>query len=326
MIEAQAPGKVVLWGEYAVLLGAPALVMAVNRRAVCHLTPGGEAWGFSAAGFSAPDTTLSRERLLKAIPPAPTEVASIPWHVLHALDASKLTAGGRVHIDSRAFYQSENKLGLGSSAAVSVAVYAAFCELLDQTPDYRTALHIHHSLQGRLGSGIDVAAAFFGGLLRFQRDAAPSPGNPHRARLPENLHMAFIWTGHSSATTDHVRRFEQWLQDVDNSEPVESLARSSSDLFETEDLMTGLRDYVSNLKALDAAAELGIYHPSHATLDRVAIECGVVYKPCGAGGGDVGAAFSEDPVTLRTFTDRAARNGFTPIALEIASNGVEISR
>ena len=29
MIRATAPGKVVLWGEYAVLSGAPALVMAV---------------------------------------------------------------------------------------------------------------------------------------------------------------------------------------------------------------------------------------------------------------------------------------------------------
>ena len=326
MIEARAPGKVVLWGEYAVLLGAPALVMAVNRRAVCHLTPGGQAWGFSASGFNAPDATLSRGQLLNSVPPAPSQVANIPWHVLHAVDASALPAGGRVHIDTGDFYQGETKLGLGSSAAVSVAAYAAFCELMDLTPNYRTALHIHHSLQGRLGSGIDVAAAFFGGLLRFQRDDAPTPADPHRTRLPETLQMAFVWTGHSSATADHLRRFEHWLQEADDSEPVEALARSSSDLFEAEDLMTGLREYVSNLKALDAAAGLGIYHPSHATLDRVAIECGVVYKPCGAGGGDVGAAFSEDPETLRVFAGRAADNGFTPIALEIAPNGIEIAR
>jgi len=326
MIEARAPGKVVLWGEYAVLLGAPALVMAVDRYAVCHLTPGGEAWGFSCAGYNAPDATLSRERLLGVAPPAARHVASIPWHVLHALENGALGNGGRVHTDTRAFYQGEEKLGLGSSAALTVAAYAAFAELLNQQPDYRVALHIHHNLQGRLGSGIDVAAAFFGGLLRFQRDDTPSTEDPHRWSLPGNLGMVFIWTGHGSATPGHLRRFEHWLRNGGDSGPIEALCRSSESLFASTDVLQGLAEYTRRLRALDAVADIGIYDPSHEVLDRLAIDSRVVYKPCGAGGGDMGVAFSEDHEALAVFAERAAAQGFTPMALETASNGIEITR
>ncbi|MDH3638826.1 MAG: hypothetical protein OES09_10250, partial [Gammaproteobacteria bacterium] len=37
-ITASAPGKIVLLGEYAVLAGVPALVMAIDRRAEVQLT------------------------------------------------------------------------------------------------------------------------------------------------------------------------------------------------------------------------------------------------------------------------------------------------
>ena len=326
MIEARAPGKVVLWGEYAVLLGAPALVMAVDRYAVCHLTAGGAAWGFSAAGFEAPDATFSRHRLLGPEAPAATDAASIPWHVLHALDTDKLAFGGRVHTDTSGFYENGEKLGLGSSAALTAAVYGAFCELLGQQSDYRTALHIHHNLQGKLGSGIDVAAAYFGGLLKFRRDDAPTPADPHHWMLPDSVHTAFLWTGHGAATPGHLRRFESWLRSAADTQPIEALRQISEALFETAKLLDGLAEYRNRLLALDAAAGLGIYDASHQALDRLASDNGLVYKPCGAGGGDIGAAFSEDPEALDAFAERAKQRGFTPLALESASHGIEITR
>ena len=38
-VAASAPGKLILIGEYAVLFGAPAAVMAVNRRASVRIEP-----------------------------------------------------------------------------------------------------------------------------------------------------------------------------------------------------------------------------------------------------------------------------------------------
>jgi phosphomevalonate kinase len=300
--------------------------MAVNRYAICHLTPGGEAWGFSCTGFDAPDATLSRDRLLGPEAPTATDVASIPWHVLHALDTRELVSGGRVHTNTRGFFQGTEKLGLGSSAALTTAVYGAFCALLRQQPDYRTALHIHHNLQGKLGSGIDVAAAFFGGLLKFRRDETPTPAAPHHWPLPDHVHTTFVWTGHGAATPGHLRRFETWLRGPGSNEPIEALARISESLFATATLLDGLAEYRERLRALDAAARLGIYDASHNTLDRLAIDVGVVYKPCGAGGGDIGAAFSDDPQALHSFAEQATQQGFKPLALESASHGIEITR
>jgi mevalonate kinase len=41
VIEVSAPGKLVLFGEYAVLFRAPAAAAAVDRRAVVTLRPAG---------------------------------------------------------------------------------------------------------------------------------------------------------------------------------------------------------------------------------------------------------------------------------------------
>ncbi|MEZ5561286.1 MAG: hypothetical protein R3E86_22440 [Pseudomonadales bacterium] len=329
MIETMAPGKVILWGEYAVLLGAPALVMAVDRYAICHLNPEGRAWGFSAAGFAGADHTLTRAQLLAAEPPEPGDVSYVPWHVLHGLETADLPPGGRMHIDSRSFYQGSSKLGLGSSAAVSVAVYAAFCRLLNTDPDFRTALHIHHNLQGKLGSGIDIAAAFFGGLLRFQREGATvnaghPPYEPEHWQLPSDLRMRFIWAGHPASTSDHVRRFQSWLARGDT-RAVDALADCSRELFTSADLHASLVAYIDALKRLDDNAALGIYDASHKHLDHLAKDSGVIYKPCGAGGGDIGVAFGTDIEAIDGFVARAEAAGFAAVDLETASHGIQIT-
>jgi len=81
-VKVRAPGKLMLLGAYAVLDGAPALVVAVDRHAVADGARVGEA---------------SRE-VRAAIGDAPAP-----------------------HVDVSGLYQGEAKLGLGSSAAALVA-------------------------------------------------------------------------------------------------------------------------------------------------------------------------------------------------------------
>ena len=179
---------------------------------------------------------------------------------------------------------------------------------------YECALRIHLNLQGGVGSGLDVAAAYFGGLQRFQDRSTRS------WTLPDDLYYRFIWTGNPAATTSQIARFNAWQRASDGPE-LAALSAASSDLFE-QTTAEFLSHYVDCLKALDDAADLGIYDTKHTYLDTLAIRHQVVYKPSGAGGGDVGVAFSEDAGRLDTFVSAAAKQRFKMLPLEIAEYGI----
>jgi len=322
VIEALAPGKVVLWGEYAVLTGAPALVMAVNRYAACRIALDGDGWTFESLGHRAPVARITGEQLRGAEPPPADSAWRTCWQVLQRLDGA-LPGGGTVRLDTGSFHHDGSKLGLGSSAAVCVAAYGAFSRLLGQTPNYPEAMAVHRDLQGGAGSGIDVAAAWHGGILKFQRSAA-GPGTVQPWRLPAALTPTFVWTGRAARTTDHLARFRAWL-DRGSLAPLRALEAAASALFDDAHPWRHLAEYVVALEALDHAAELGIYSAPHARLRALAIEAGVVYKPCGAGGGDLGAAFAPDSDAAARFARSAAADGFPLVPLETAPHGLEVT-
>jgi len=340
-IECQAPGKVVLWGEYAVLAGAPALVVAVDRVARCQLrvlrssvkpTAERSPWEFTSRGFSAEPTGLSRSALLGPDAPAAASAARIAWHVLQALQlysedaARRLPSHADVLLDTNGFFHRGVKLGVGSSAALTVALYGTFCTLIGITPDFGQAVAIHRSLQSSHGSGVDIAAAWYGGLIRFERNASNAAALPSVAPAAalDGIKIQYFWTGHPASTTAHLERFSRWQEEGDTN-ALTALVAASRALFAASDTLRALEHYIACLRALDTSAQLGIYDASHATMHALAQSCGVLYKPCGAGGGDIGAAFSDDAERLERFTLKAAETSVIPLPLETASHGIRTS-
>jgi len=319
MIEYQAPGKAVIWGEYAVLAGAPAMVMAVNRFARCRIERGGSSWHCLAQGFS-DECSVLHTQLLDA--EAGLAGAAAPLGAAaRALGLHQLPKGAEVQLDTRTFYSSsypDRKLGIGSSAAICTAACGALAELTGSTLEFTTALQAHRLLQRAEGSGIDVAAAFHGGMLRFEA------GNASAAAWPDSLQHQFVWTGISAKTTSHLRSFSDWRARGDT-RVLSELAESCHELF-AQISLDNLTEYVRRLKKLDQQAALGIYTKPHRMLDRLAIEQQVVYKPCGAGGGDIGIAFAEEKNALNAFAEAAARLAFHPLSLEIAAYGLKPTR
>ena len=309
MIGASAPGKVVLWGEYAVLEGAPAAVLAINRYARCTVATGAQ-WRFSAHGFEA--SAAQFERLPRKPPNDPA--ARLPWHVLQTFPAASL-APMSVNMHSDAFHIAGRKLGLGASAALCVALQAAFAAYCGSQPNYADALAAHRRLQGGLGSGIDVASSFFGGCLRFQDGTAKPCRDPLANRC-------FLWLGESARTTSKLQRFADYVGGGDTT-ALRALAERSQALFDNP-ASEALRAYVRALKRLDKAAGLGVYSAPHLAAERLAESAELIYKPCGAGGGDVGVAVAESPEPLTDFAAAAGAAGFTVLNLQTAQYGVHL--
>ncbi len=311
---ARAPGKIVLWGEYAVLQGAPAAVMAVDRYAEVSLHSNPSHWLFSSKGFLTPGVHLASPQFCHAPAAAMAEQVAQYWGM------TELPPPFSLHSDSQGFqHSSGQKLGLGSSAAVCTATYCLMAAWLGRTATVDEAIAIHKRFQGGIGSGLDVAASWHGGIIRY------GDGPTTQVNWPQHLYWQVVWTGQAASTPQSLGDFAAW-QAAGDIEPLTQLAETAVDLFENLTL-SRLTSYTQQLEGLDKAAQLNIFTPQHQLLAKIAGTFGLVYKPCGAGGGDVGFACGEDPHALNAFTQALARENsaqFVPLNLEIAPHGVKV--
>jgi phosphomevalonate kinase len=334
-IVTSAPGKLVLSGEYAVLAGAPALVLAVDRRVTCELGARAEpGWRFRSTGFAATSNhtlpALLGEDDLEAGDPARICQAVLRTLLRHDLSVSRLPMGLEVRLDSHVFYHAGAKLGLGSSAALCVALTRGLLDLAQSQADtLPIALTAHRALQDGRGSGLDVAAACLGGLVSFHRTVEPDLPTALRRELPREIHLGFFWSGSSTSTTGQLERFERWAgthRPPALAALVEAAVEVTLALPDADDFMRQLRAYSQRLRAMDEASGIGIYGDSHLALVELAESCDVIYKPSGAGGGDVGIAIATSAAAIEALAQRARAMDIATLALGMEQHGIEVSR
>jgi phosphomevalonate kinase len=344
-VTASAPGKLVLAGEYAVLEGAPALVMAVDRRARVVLDDSDGA----DYRIDAPDLGIDAARCcLQAdadhrwrtrwidIDAVVVERLALVGSILEACAADGVAPTPfRATLDTRAFFADDAghaKLGLGSSAALTVALAGAIRardgrEMLSPA----ALIDAHRRIQDGRGSGLDVAASLTGGLIAYRLHDAQPQVEP--LAWPTGLAWCCVWSGKSASTTDFLRGLARWREEKTSyyaalmgelgTCSTSALAAVKAD--NAVAFVDAIAAYADGLARMSAASGLDIVSAEHRHIAAIAAAHDVAYKPCGAGGGDIGIALSTDSGRLQGFRQDLAQAGIQSPGITLDAQGVRVN-
>ena len=273
-----APGKVVVLGEYAVLDGAPAIAAAIDRGVECRVfhapslvieTPGDDRFAGAAL------------RELKA---RPGRYAFSNWNPVEALVGVA-------------------KPGFGGSAAAVTSACLATGFQVSKKDLFEKAHSIHRAVQGS-GSGIDIAASVYGGVIEFESG---------RVRTIACPGFSLVWSGSSAPTGPRVAAYLNLVHR-------EAIAKHSCDLVQRFpgapfDTMREARRW---LRAELQSAGIEWETPALREIADLAEGYGGSAKPSGAGGGDCAIAIFPEPDQEFEFLRTCNRRGFRPISAAVS--------
>jgi len=282
---ATAPGKLILTGEYAVLDGAPAIVVAIDRRAIARR--GGE------------------------VTTSPFVLA-----VAAELGGEAGEIARRVVVDTSALYDGELKLGLGSSAAATVAATACAGVPHDQILAIALAAHGNaQALRGARGSGADVAAAVHGGTIAFEA------GRVRRLAWPDGLLLVPFFTGAAADTATLVARVAA-LRTPDVAAALAAIGDASRAAQAALDVQAFARAGEA-IDQLARATRIALVPPCVAAARSALAALGGTAKTTGAGGGDVGVAVLPATADATEAARLLIEAGCKPLRLSVDETGVD---
>lgn len=316
---ATAPGKLIVCGEYAVLDGAPAICAAVDRRAVVTVASGDKNFHVvKAPGFSNVDGAFRADESGMTWLEGGSDYTLFEHVWQRSLPDPAVPC--EFTLDTRTFRSAtdERKIGLGSSAALTVALATAL-EVLGGARVEDVAGPAHRDFQDGKGSGVDIACSQRGGVIAYRQ------GDQSVAAIdwPRDLHYMVYWSGVAADTREKIEHYANASGKESRRELAASASRCAA-AFESGPavgIIEALRDYCGVLRRFDNDYELGIYDAGHAAMSDAAAGFDVVYKPCGAGGGDVGIAVAASAESLASFARNAAESNFARLNINIDARG-----
>ena len=213
-LKVSAPGSIMITGEHAVVYGHPAIVCAVEQRLTVSFKARTDRLVNVQSDICDP-ITMSIEDAT-ATGPLRYVFGAIALYRDHLSYGFDITIASDIN----------PTLGLGSSAAVTIAMLGGLHFLTAHQQDaslpvselskiHRQALGLVRSVQGR-GSGADLAASLFGGMVAYQLPQALLSGSdlsPHSCaridKLPDPPEMSLCYCGYKTPTGEVLKRIAE---------------------------------------------------------------------------------------------------------------------
>lgn len=320
-ITVSAPGKLMLFGEHAVVYGRPCIVTAVGQRMKITV----ELTDDSMFQLNAPDVSvINYQKPMSQLGQGniPKGAKFVEIAVLNFLKKQRIKKGLKITTKS----EFNSQFGFGSSSASTVCVIKALSELFGKKLSnkqlfdlaYKTVLDI----QGK-GSGFDVAATVFGGTLYYI-----TPGKVIESLNIDSLPLIVGYSGLKFDTVTLVNQVsklaEKYPQVIENVySQIEKLVEQAKIALVSKDWVTlgELMNFNEGLLSI-----LGVEGKKLADMIYGAREAGAYgAKLSGAGIGDCMIAIATDDTT------QAVKAGITKaggqiIDVETNAEGVKVER
>lgn len=353
MIKEQAPGKLYIAGEYAVVEpGHSAIIVALNQFVTASIEPTTKKVGNIISEQFQNDVLSWRRQGNKMI----VDNRDNPYHyILSAISITEELASlldkklmtFNLYISSELDSKDGKKYGLGSSAAVTVATIKALAKFyqinLNKELLFKLAAIAHLDVQGN-GSLGDIAASVYGGWIAYQsfnRDWLSSIRRTQDLETilkttwpnlkielltpPSDLELLIGWTGSPASTSNLVDQVAS--TSYQESTHYTQFLRDSEICI--QDLISGFKNgdsvavqHAINqnrilLKKLSTFSGVLIETPELLKLREIASQFNGVSKSSGAGGGDCGIVLINKNENISGLKEAWSNNSITPLNLDV---------
>jgi len=355
----KVPGKLMIAGEFAVLEPYQKLaVMAVDRFVYAQIQASdinsltlenfniNTGWDFDGTSVSIasenPRVNFVQEAMKN----------TLIYLREHDIEISPFSLTIKSELDD----ESGKKYGLGSSAAVVTSAVAAILNyFLPIKPAdmliFKLAAISHVKTQGN-GSGADIAAATYGGVLEYSSFQADwlleeiqctesltvlvekkwTYLTVKSITIPERLEICIGWTGNPASTSDLVNhilllkrnepsKFDTFIHNSDQAVRDFLKGMKTSDI---PLLFEGIKRNRHALAKVGQEAHVQLETPLLQTLSDQAEENGGVGKQSGAGGGDCGIAFMPSKEKVEQLKQAWSKENIKALDLTVYPHGATV--
>jgi mevalonate kinase len=339
IVKASAPGKVYLIGEHSVVYGKPAILAAVDRRIIVEAEQSDQITVsdpvmHDTVKMSIDEMTSLRNKMRDMYSESLRQndfselfgffrsdasrfkIASIA----ETLDTFDIEGGVSIKVTGNMLPGS----GMGSSAALSVAIVQGIASLYDIQASkqviYDTSFKAEQFVHGT-PSGADNAMSAYGGMIWFRK------GNPNKIislinEIPHEIgNFSLVSTFPEKVTTGELVQKIRNLDETFRDERINNLGNAAYRIRDAlkyrniRELKETMNFAQKNLK------ELGLSTPEIDKITAKVMSLGGAAKISGAGGGGIIICYSDDPDQLKKEINKM---GFEVLNIKLGAEGVRV--